>query len=435
MKKSFLYFMVFFLSLAFLYAGGKKETKDASQPKAEGKVTVQYMGPWTVEPVESVIQNGLIEKFSKDNPKVAIEQIGVPSADLIKKVQAMAAAGNLPDLVLTNGANVPIWKDMGILQNVGKMLDKTYISGFYPQMLAEFSVDGEIYGIPAVAAPFVLIIRKDLFDAAKLPIPKSFDDLLAAAKALTVDANKDGKIDRYGFAMMGFPDGNTAYRFILTLFAAGAPDVYKDANGKWATKVASPEGIEAYKFYYDLAIANKCVPPGVTEVDYKNLVNLLATDQAAMAISGPHTIGTVYQQNPSLKGKFIAVPFIGKKPVALLNSWGLVMTSSSKAKDQARDFMRYMADTNNFIEMFKVTKRLPSRTDAPDTIKKEVPEIVEILGCPDFAIPLAQVPFRGEVLNAVGKNVNAMLAGTLKSPEDASKEGGKAIQDILNKNN
>jgi hypothetical protein len=94
-----------------------------------------------------------------------------------------------------------------------------------------------------------------------------------------------------------------------------------------------------------------------------------------------------------------------------------------------------MADTNNFIEMFKVTKRLPSRTDAPDTIRREVPEIIEILNCPEFAIPLAQVSFRGEIYNAIGKNVNAMLAGTLKTPEAAAKEGAKLIQDILNKNN
>ena len=128
---------------------------------------------------------------------------------------------------------------------------------------------------------------------------------------MTVDTNGDGKIDRYGMSLMGFPDGNNALRFTLALFAADAPDIYKDESGKWATKIGSEDGVRAFEFYYNLAIRDGSVPQGSTEVDYKTMVNLLATDQVAMAISGPHTIGNIVVQNPDMDGKFIAVPLKG----------------------------------------------------------------------------------------------------------------------------
>lgn len=406
--------------------------KTTEQPKAD-KAKVQIMGPWVVEKPEDEVLNEVVEKFVATNPGIEIELVGCPSADLVQKVQAMATSQTLPDIIITNGPNVAAWKEMGIIENLDNHFDAEYLKGFYTEMLNEFKAGGETYGIPLAAAPFILIIRKDLFEEAGIPVPESFDDIITAAKRLTVDTNNDGKIDRYGFGMMGFPDANTAYRFILTSFAADAPDVYKDSNGKWATKLDSSEGVEAFRFFYDLAIANKTVPPGVTEVDYKNLLNLLATDQVAMAISGPHTIGAIYRQTPGLEGKLMAVPFVGKKTVAWLNSWGVVMSSSSKNKEAAKKFMAFAAD--NFIEMSKVTKRLTTRIDSADILKNEVPEVAKIIDCSQYAIPMAQVTFRGDVNNVIAKTVNAMLAGSIKTPEDAAKEAGKGVREILDKNN
>jgi ABC-type glycerol-3-phosphate transport system substrate-binding protein len=46
----------------------------------------------------------------------------------------------------------------------------------------------------------VLWVRKDLFEAAGLEYPKTFEELLVAAEKLTQDTNEDGQIDIYGSA-------------------------------------------------------------------------------------------------------------------------------------------------------------------------------------------------------------------------------------------
>jgi hypothetical protein len=87
------------------------------------------------------------------------------------------------------------------------------------------------------------------------------------------------------------------------------------------------------------------------------------------------------------------------------------MTNTSRVQPQARDFMRYMGETFNFIEMFRQTKRLPARRDAPDFIREQVPEIAQILNIPEFAFPVPNVGFWPEVRMVVARSLNGMFAG------------------------
>ena len=175
----------------------------------EAQTTVQIMGPWVVESPEDSVLKSVVEGFEAAYPQYKVELIGVPSADVNKQVQAMAASQTLPDLVINNGANNAAWKEMGIVENIESKFSKEFLDGFYPEMLKAFYYEDELFGLPTCAAPFVLLLRNDLLTEAGIEVPKSYDEILAAAKKLTVDTNGDGKIDRYGLGLMGFPDGWT----------------------------------------------------------------------------------------------------------------------------------------------------------------------------------------------------------------------------------
>ena len=248
---------------------------EAATTEAGERTKIQLMGPWVVESPEDQVLAGVVKGFEEAHPEYEVELIGTPSADLLTTVQSMAASSTLPDLVITNGANNAAWKEMGIVEDIRGEFDQKFLEGFYPEMLKEFTYNDELFGLPMCAAPFVLLLRNDLLQEAGLDVPESFDEIVETAKKLTVDTNGDGKIDRYGMSLMGFPDGNNALRFTLALFAADAPDIYKDESGKWATKIGSEDGVRAFEFYYNLAIRDGSVPQGSTEVDYKTMVNLL----------------------------------------------------------------------------------------------------------------------------------------------------------------
>jgi len=82
------------------------------------------------------------------------------------------------------------------------------VSDYYPDIISTAQQDGHLYGLPWIAQPVVVFYNKALFDAAKLEYPKAgwtWDDFLAAAKALTKDTDGDGKTDQWGFSANGWP--------------------------------------------------------------------------------------------------------------------------------------------------------------------------------------------------------------------------------------
>ena len=163
------------------------------------------------------------------------------------------------------------------------------------------------------------------------------------------------------------------------------------------------------------------------------MVNLLATDQVAMAISGPHTIGNIVVQNQDMDGKFNAVPLKDKETVAYLNPYGMIMFKDAPNREGAIEFLKYAAA--NFVEMTRVTKRPPALIELEDVAREAAPEVEAILDCAQYNIDYVAVPFRGEEANIVAENVNAMLAGSIKSPEEAAKITAEAVQAVLDANN
>jgi ABC-type glycerol-3-phosphate transport system substrate-binding protein len=70
---------------------------------------------------------------------------------------------------------------------------------FYPHLLAQFTYQGQLWGLPGAVAPYVVEYNRDLFDAAGQDYPDldwTWDDFVAAAVALT---GGQGEARRYGF--------------------------------------------------------------------------------------------------------------------------------------------------------------------------------------------------------------------------------------------
>ena len=399
---------------------------------AQEKTIVKVAGPWVVEAPESTVLDVVISGFEAAYPQYKVERIGFPSAQTAQQVQTMAVAGTLPDLVITNGSFNAAWKEMGIVSDIRGSFTKEFLSDIYEPMLDAFSYEGELFGLPTCAAPFVLLLRKDLLDEAGIAVPQSYEEIREAAKKLTVDLNGDGTIDRYGMSLMGFPDSNASLRFTVGLFGCNSPDVYIDANGKYATGIGTPDSLRIFNLYWNLAFVDRSIPEGSTEVDYKTMVSLLSADKVAMAFSGPHTIGNIVAQNPDLQGKFIAVPVKDLSTVAYLNPYGFVKLNGDNDKG-AIDFLTYAVQ--NFVEMTKVTKRPPALKSLAEVAAREAPEAAAILNSADFNINYLTLPFRSEVNLAIYEKLNAMLAGVYASPAEAAEDMRAAVQAVLDQYN
>lgn len=143
---------------------------------------------------------------------VEMEVIGTP--DYWTNMQAMAAAGDLPDVFNMSSGFVDEWIADGLMLNIQEYIDRDimpneddYFIGLLDLARYPDKTTGDAYAFPFAFVETVLYYNMDAFDAAGLEYPSeegwTWDEFLTAAEALTVDDNEDGTVDQYGFWFYG----------------------------------------------------------------------------------------------------------------------------------------------------------------------------------------------------------------------------------------
>ena len=174
------------------------------------------------------------------------------------------------------------------------------IADYIPSALAGGRVAGKLYAIPLFTERPVLYYRTDLLAKAGIKPPKTFDELMAAAKKLH---NPSERI--YGFAERGA--GNAAVTQFVT-FLRGFGGDYQSADKRTAT-INTAEALVAYKYYGD--ILRNFGPPGVLNMNWGETSNLFSQGLVAMRIDNDSQFLQVTDKSKSLvwdKVGFATVP-------------------------------------------------------------------------------------------------------------------------------
>lgn len=189
-------------------------------------------------------------------------------------------------------------------------------------------VNGKLLGIPWMATARVLYCRSDLLQAAKLPPPRTLEQLRATAKALTTDSV-------YGLGMPGAADGGAVDAYLALLWACGGQAV---VDGALALR--SEAATEALQYWVDLQRSGLCEPEALSWTSGE-LDEAFAAGKLAMVFSGPALGRYLRRERPNLQ--FVTVPLPGAQAdPAQVSSNVLVMLNSTKHPDECLRFIRYM---------------------------------------------------------------------------------------------
>ena len=196
----------------------------------------------------------LVEAFQADNPDYGVELRFVPDdADYRRRLAADFSAGTQPDVMLLNYRRIAPFADEGALAPVGPYLaNSTAVkeADFYQPAIDAFRYKGDLWCIPQNVSSLAVYYNKALFDAAGLAYPAddwTWDDFVAAAKALTVDKDGDGVTDQFGVGIEPI-----LYRLAPFIWQAGGELVDDPAN---PTRLAldSPAALQAFQWFVDSA--------------------------------------------------------------------------------------------------------------------------------------------------------------------------------------
>ena len=133
--------------------------------------------------------------------------------------------------------------------------------------------DGVLRSLPFSVDYWILYWNKDLFEAKGLKYPQTFEELVAAAEAIT-----DPSTNTYGFVARGLKNANTPVWTTLMLGYGGEPIT----NGKINTE--SKEAVEAAKLYQRLM--TKAAPPGVSGFNWAEAQSAFLQGKIGMWLDG-----------------------------------------------------------------------------------------------------------------------------------------------------
>ncbi|MEH0935505.1 ABC transporter substrate-binding protein [Micromonospora psammae] len=160
-------------------------------------------------------------------------------------IASSAAAGELPDVVgsvslagiRTLAGNELLHPDAN-----KEIVDKLGRDTFSPRALELTSDDGKQLSVPSDGWGQLLVYRKDLFDAAGLPVPDTYEKITNAARTL----NRNGVA---GITAATAPGDVFTQQTFEHLALANNCQLTDDSG---AVKLDSPECVEAFRFYGDL---------------------------------------------------------------------------------------------------------------------------------------------------------------------------------------
>ncbi len=396
---------------------------------AEGKV----LNVWIMEPGnrEAITRyfNDVNGDFEKSHPGVKVEIQYIPWLSGQQKFITSIAGGVAPDVAEMGSTWNGQFADMGALEPMDRYVDQWgYRDDFSPGLVESATLDGKLYGAPWYAGARGLIYRKDWFKEAGLEAPKTWDEFLQAAKVLTKDTDKDGKIDRYGFALQG----NGRHTWLPLIWQNGG-EIAVRKDGKWVSAIDQPAAVEALKWFTELLTRYKVTPEASVTWGALEARQAFALGKAAMFIEGSWGLEPILKSNPDLEGKIgVAMMPRGKKDgSSFAGGSNLVIFKQSKNKELAAEYVKMLLQPKNLIDFAKEVKFFPGRVSTYDIYKND-PVLKVFADQMKAARSYPATPAWGAVEKSVVTNmIQEMLSGKI-SVEEGAKKYAARMNEIFN---
>ncbi len=291
------------------------------------------------DPAERQAYLDLVDAFQDTRPDIRVEVTHIPSAgDYRTKLATDFAAGTPADITLMNYRRFAAFAANNLLEPVGPSLRASNLiqaEDFFPISITAFTWQGEIMCLPQNISSLVVYYNQDLFDASGVPYPPdkwAWDDFVAAAKALTLDIDGDGRIDQYGLGIEP-----SLYRLAPFVWQNEAPLVDDPENPTRLTLTRFPT-LQALQWFVDLRQVHGVVPDRVEEAAQDSESRFVAGTTAMFLNSRRGT--PTYREIESFTRDVAPLPQ-GKVEAGILHSDGYCMSAATEHKDAAWAFIEF----------------------------------------------------------------------------------------------
>ncbi len=419
--------------------GNSTSSSGAAAPTPKEKVTLKVMHYFTKEEADAgdstrQVPRDTVLKFGQENAdKVDLQITEIQHNDYETKLQALAAANDLPDVFIMKGSWVSNFVNSGLVADITDAVDKCQWKDQYrPNLFDPVTVDGKKYGTPdQFSSTTIAYYNKELWQKAGYSsFPKTWDELLAAVpkfKAIGVDTISLGDKDKWQYG---------------SSWASALGDRYTGTD--WTKSIITQDGKAKFtdpEFVKTLELTQKIGQSGALNADYASISNQQAATQflqgkSATTIDGYWNVAYLIANGTSdMLNKIELAPLPGvsggkgdQSSITAGCGWFVGVNSKLQgdAKEIATNLALYMtgpvysqglSDTGS-IGTCKTTASTDAKINAFN--KKYLDLVDKASG----TTPIYDALMNASVISTMNDQFPQLLAGTV-APTDAA----KAIQD------
>ncbi len=324
--------------------GGKGGPVRVSKSGYKGTLNLWVLGYTPGNAFANPFDNA-VAQFMKDNPDIKIDITGYPPNDEgFTKLNTALQSGQGIDLWRMPSDRLPGWVRDGLASPIDEFLTDADKADILPNVLDVTRVggDGKAYAWPLWVVPMGIMVNKDVFDEAKVPMPPkdwTWDQFVDAAKKTTFKRANGEQV--YGFS--GFVDPGVVNTWALWMNEDPAVrPITKDGKFGFATEKAAA----AMQRFADLALVHKVTPPdfgAMKDADVKGgfqnkqIAMVVDATGASVGFKGAKVNFDIYP-HPTVNGNKLSVGAVG-----LI---GIASKITDKAKKQAAmDLGRYLTSS------------------------------------------------------------------------------------------
>jgi multiple sugar transport system substrate-binding protein len=368
----------------------------------------------------------LIERFEAEQPDIRIDLQTFPYNVYTTKVAAALSAGSGPHIVNLHNSWAHGWIQGGRLQPLpqDRFSDAELRARLFP-LAASFTADGRWYGIPLGAANLALFYNRRMFAEKDLLPPRTWSELEAAARALTI-RDRRGRLLQAG-ASIGGAEGGAWNFFLEGILRQGGVDILAadETHVLWNT----PRGAEALRWYTsfitDLKVNSELFP---------GTFDAFRLELSAMMVTGSWSLSALARDAPDLDFGTAVLPSSDDGRRATYGTlWSTCATNRAKGavRDAAMTFLAFLAKYETSRWWSEQTGELPVHQQVLDdsAFRAEHPELEPFLAQMPYSYSslkkdesvymdaiieaIQQVVLRdmdpAEALNRAAETVDAML--------------------------
>jgi raffinose/stachyose/melibiose transport system substrate-binding protein len=293
---------------------------------------------------------GVLERinaeFIASHPNVKFEVESYQDQDWQDKARIYATANQLPDVF--KWWTYPNMIGPFVQANSVEKLNKADFAGFgyLPGALESCEYQGNFYGVPASGDMWVLYVNKGLFAQAGVPLPSTWEDVIASVskfKAIGVTpVVTDGKD--------GWPLCIT-FDYIAERINGDFDRAYNAVDRVNGVKFTDSDFVQAARYLQDM-VKTGVFPADLTTSDYGDSQNQFLQERAAAYLMGSWEMGmaTNGELSQSFRDNLAVIKFPviqggrGTLDEAMLWFGGnFVVSAKSKNKDMAIEYIKFLA--------------------------------------------------------------------------------------------